>query len=96
MRKLCLFVFGTVFAVLGVCMAASLAEAAQATELWMLSAEAGQPDDAEAEASYVGRMATGRVCSAMAEAMTAHMQEDTSRRVVAFECRVRVIRVEAN
>lgn len=96
MRKTAVFLVGTVLLLAAVLGWGGRAEAVQATELWMVSAEASAPDDSVADESFVGLMATGRVCSAMAEAMTAHMREDTSRRVVAFECRVRVIHLEPN
>jgi hypothetical protein len=66
--------------------AARGARAEERTELWMYSAPATAPDDAEATPTYVGTMASGSACGAIAEAMTAYMRE-TRRVVVAFECR---------
>lgn len=69
---------------------AARADAGQARELWMASAPAGAPDDAEAELTFVGLMASGAACSAIAEVMTAHMRTDQSKVVAAFECRLHV------
>jgi hypothetical protein len=41
-------------------------------------------------------MASGAVCSGVAEAMTAWMARDRSKVVAVFECRVRTILIEAN
>jgi hypothetical protein len=96
MRKALMVVVGMALVVAAVLGMSARAEAVQATELWMLSAEAAASDDSVADESFVGTMATGRICSAMAEAMSAHMREDTTKRVVAFECRIRVIHLEPN
>lgn len=72
------------------------AGAVEASELWMWSTPANAPDDAIAEESPVGLMASGAVCSGVAEAMTAWMARDRSKVVAVFECRVRTILIEAN
>lgn len=72
------------------------ASAVEASELWMWSAPANAPDDAPANESPVGLMASGAVCSAVAEAMTEWAAQDRSRVAAVFECRVRTIVIEAN
>lgn len=62
------------------------AGAGERTELYMYAAVAGAPDDAPAERSFIGSMASGSVCAAVAEALGRQTARDQRRGVGVFVC----------
>lgn len=81
---------------LGVALGYRPARSEQATELWMYYAKAGAPADAPAERSYVGLMASGSVCTGVAEALGRFMGSDQSRGVAVFRCELGPVTLEPN